>query len=184
MLDLEEVKRELGARPDEERDVTLVCLGKEMAADAWLEDWNRMRQRGDVPNRIEVIELRTDPKYGGFFAHQPADARVTVERADGKIRVRIDDFVSPTIIERLKTQAGVLAPAVDDWRAMVDSVMIDTAYDGQVFNVTLADVPEKKADLVAGEYSLDAPDGLTMVAVKITDMLGEEVLKTGIVMEQ
>jgi len=53
-----------------------------------------------------------------------------------------------------------------------------------VFNVTLADVPEKKADLVAGEYSLDAPDGLTMVAVKITDMLGEEVLKTGIVMEQ
>ena len=78
----------------------------------------------------------------------------------------------------------MLAPAVDDWRAMVDSVMIDTAYDGQVFNVTLADVPEKKADLVAGEYSLDAPDGLTMVAVKITDMLGEEVLKTGIVMEQ
>ena len=103
MLDLEEVKRELGARPDEERDVTLVCLGKEMAADAWLEDWNRMRQRGDVPNRIEIVELRTDPKCGGFFGHQPADARVTVERADGKIRVRIDDFVSPTIIERLKT---------------------------------------------------------------------------------
>ena len=78
----------------------------------------------------------------------------------------------------------MLATAVDDWRAMVDSVMIDTAYDGQVFNVTLADVPEKKADLVAGEYSMDAPDGLTMVAVKITDMLGEEVLKTGILMEQ
>ena len=72
----------------------------------------------------------------------------------------------------------MLAPAVDDWRAMVDSVMIDTAYDGQVFNVTLADVPEKKADLVAGEYSLDAPGGPTTVAVKITDMLGEEVLKT------
>jgi DNA modification methylase len=177
LLDLEEVRRELGARPDEDRDVALVCLGKELAVDAWLADWNQMRTRGDVPNKIEAIELRTDPRYGGFFAHQPADGRVTVERAEGKLHVRIDDFVSPSIVERLKTQAGVLAPAIDDWRAMVDSVMIDAAYDGQVFNVCLADVPEKKADLVAGAYTLDAPDGETTVAVKITDMLGEEVLK-------
>jgi hypothetical protein len=61
---------------------------------------------------------------------------------------------------------------------MVDSVMIDPAYDGQVFRVALADVPEKKSDLVAGEYELDAPATPTRVAVKITDMLGEEVLKT------
>ena len=65
---------------------------------------------------------------------------------------------------------------ITDWRAMVDSVMIDTAYDGQVFNVTLTDVPERKTDLVAGRYELPAPAGPTTVAVKITDMLGEEVL--------
>jgi len=45
------------------------------------------------------------------------------------------------------------------------------------FYVVLANVPEKKSDLVAGEYWLAAPEGETTVAVKLTDMLGEEVLK-------
>ncbi len=61
---------------------------------------------------------------------------------------------------------------------MVDSVMIDPAYDGTVFNVALSDIPEKKADFVSGRYELPAPKGKTVVAVKITDMLGEEVLAT------
>ena len=38
-------------------------------------------------------------------------------------------------------------------------------------------IPQMEADLVAGVYELDAPSGETMVAVKVTDMLGEEVLK-------
>ena len=97
---------------------------------------------------------------------------------DGKLRVTIQDFISPAIIERLKQQSNLLAPQIDDWRAMVDSVMIDPAYDGETFNVALADVPERKTDLVAGVYELDAPAGETTVAVKVTDMLGEEVLKT------
>ena len=54
----------------------------------------------------------------------------------------------------------------------------DTAYDGIVFNVALSDAPERKTDLVAGRYEVPAPDGPTTVAVKITDMLGEEVLET------
>ncbi len=54
--------------------------------------------------------------------------------------------------------------------------MIDPAHDGQVFNVSLSDVPDRKADLVAGHYELPVPAGPTTVAVKITDMLGEEVL--------
>lgn len=61
---------------------------------------------------------------------------------------------------------------------MVDCVMIDTAYDGKVFNVVLSDVPEKKADLVQGSYEIPAPGGSTTIAVKIIDMLGEEVLVT------
>lgn len=56
--------------------------------------------------------------------------------------------------------------------------MIDTAYDGRVFNVVLSDVPEKKTDLVQGSYELPAPTDETTVAVKIIDMLGEEVLVT------
>jgi hypothetical protein len=55
--------------------------------------------------------------------------------------------------------------------------MIHTAYDGKVFNVALCDVPEKKSDLVKGSYELPAPKGKTKVAVKIIDMLGEEVVE-------
>lgn len=79
-LDLEELKKELDARPDEDRDITLVSLGMELAAQKWLDDWNRHR-KGGAPNRIEVIELRTDPKYAGFIKHDPATAKVSIKRA-------------------------------------------------------------------------------------------------------
>jgi DNA modification methylase len=176
--DLEDLKKELSMRPNEERDVVVVCLGKELTVDAWLTDWNRLRKRGDVPNKIEIIELRTDPKYGKFIAHQPIRAKVDIARKADKLVVEIKDFISPSIIERLQSQAGLLQPKIDDWRAMVDCVMIDPAHDGTVFNIALADVPEKKADFVQTRYELAAPKGKTTVAVKITDMLGEEVLVT------
>jgi DNA modification methylase len=176
--DLEDLKKELSARPNEERDVVVVCLGKELTVDAWLADWNLLRKRGDVPNKIEIIELRTDPKYGKFIARQPARAKVDIARKADKLVVEIKDFISPSIIERLQSQAGLLQPKIDDWRAMVDCVMIDPAHDGKVFNIALADVPEKKTDFVQARYELDAPKGKTTVAVKITDMLGEEVIIT------
>ncbi|MEO8354593.1 MAG: hypothetical protein ABI621_01635, partial [Chloroflexota bacterium] len=194
-LDLEEVKKELNHRPDEERDIVLVGLGKEYAVEAWLGEWNKLRKQGSIPNRIEVIELRSDPKYGGFFTHEPAKAKVSfrVLESDGKlskkreqapalqnqrVEITIDDFISPTILERLKQQNKdnlLFQPQVSDWRSMVDSVMIDSNYDGKVFNITLADVPERKNDLVEGKYVIEAKKGAT-VAVKVTDMLGEEVL--------
>jgi DNA modification methylase len=177
-LDLEELKSELKARPEEDRDITVIALGKEAACDAWLDEWNRMRRQGRVPNEIDVIELRTDPKYGKFFVHQPAKAEVKITRRKDNIIVAITDFLSPTIIERLSAQEGVLKPQVTDWRSMVDTVMIDTAYDGQVFNIVLTDVPERKTDLVQGQYEFPSPQGKITVAVKITDMLGEEVFLT------
>jgi DNA modification methylase len=177
-LDLEELKRELDARPDEDRPITLVCLGMELAAASWIEDWNRLRKGKDAINRLAVIELRTDPKYGKFIKHEPARAKVAFAPKKDTLMVEINDFISPTILERLSQQAGLLKPKIDDWRAMVDCVMIDPAYDGKVFNVALSDVPEKKTDLVAGRYELPAPNGKTTVAVKIIDMLGEEVMVT------
>lgn len=176
-LDLEQIKDELKSRPEESRDIAVVCLGKELAVDAWLEEWNRLRKRGDFPNKIRVIELHSDPKYGGFFVHDPAQAKVTFERIPEGVQISVREFISPTIITRLKQQANtpLFEPQITDWRAMVDSVMIDCNYDGQVFNITLADVPEKKTDLVDGKYLIQAEPGAT-IAVKITDMLGEEVL--------
>ncbi len=171
VLDLQDAAGELDSRPTEERDAVLVALGREVRTVEWLEDHNRHRPI----NRLEIIELRSDPKYGKFFEHQPASAQVRLEGS----KVVIDDFISPSILERLGQQDGVLAPQITDWRSMVDSVMIDTAYDGEVFNVAVADIPERKSDLVGGEYELDLPqDASNPVAVKITDMLGEEVLVT------
>lgn len=175
-MDLEAIRNELEARPDEDRAITVVCLGKELASDTWLTEWNRLRKKKTDPHHIEVIELRNDPRYGGFIQHEPAQARVAVKRKDGTLHVEIKDFVSPGILQRLAQQSGVVQARVADWRAMVDSVMIDIAYDGAVFNVVHADVPARKTDFVAGEYALDVPDGAATVAVKVTDMLGEEVL--------
>ena len=176
LLDLDELKRELDARPGEERGVTLVCLGKEPAADAWIEDWNRLRRGKDAVNRIDLIELRTDPKYGKFFQHTPGRARARLTRKGETVVVEITDFVSPSIVERLHAQAGVLQPKIDDWRAMVDCVMIDADYDGRVFRIALSDVPERKTDLVAGRYELAVEKVGRTIAVKVVDMLGEEVL--------
>ena len=59
---------------------------------------------------------------------------------------------------------------------MVDSVLIDPAFDGSVFQIGTADVPDKVTDFVVGAYELDPATAGTVIAVKITDMLGEEVL--------
>lgn len=174
LLDLQLVRDELKARPDEDRDIVIVSLGKETAVDPELEKYNKHR----AINKIEVIELRTHQKYGKFFVHQPAHAEVNIERQDKKIVVEIEDFISPTIVERLEMDTPLFKVEIPDWRAMVDAVLIDASYDGEVFDITLSDVPEKKDDLVQGQYQLDAPDGETRVAVKMIDMLGEEVIST------
>lgn len=109
-LDLEEIKEEMKARPEEDRNITVVSLGKELAADAWIEDWNRLCRGDNAVNRIEVIELRTDPRYGKFIEHKLASAKVRITRQDGQVQVEIEDFISPTIIERLDQQSGLLKP--------------------------------------------------------------------------
>jgi len=177
-LDLEQIKNELKARPNETRDIFVVALGKELATDAWLAGWNKLRTKGDVPNKIELIELRTDKKYGKFIEHKPATAKVSIKREKEKARIVIDNFISPTIIERLSQQEGPLRPQIKDWRSMVDCVMIDPNFDGKVFNIALSDVPEKKNDFVVGEYEIPIGKNKCTVAIKIIDMLGEEIIVT------
>jgi DNA modification methylase len=181
-VDLQAIASELDARPDDPRDAVAVAYGRELSCEQWVADWNRHRP----VNKIRIIELRNDPKHGGFFSHRPASARVTLELgrpasglADGSRhgRLSIDEFVSPTILDRLARQEGVLAVAPADWRSMVDSVAIDLAYDTDaVFTVHLQDVPEKRSDTVDGIYEVDIPTDSSHVAIKLTDMLGEETL--------
>ena len=153
-VDLEEIKKELEARPDEDRAISVVCLGMELASKAWIEEWNRLRKGKNAINNIDVIELKSDAKYGGFIKHEPAKAQVKFSRNKDIVTIEIEDFISPTIITRLQKQAGLLKPKIDEWRSMVDCVMIDTNYDGKVFNIAFSDVPEKKNDLVNGKYEL------------------------------
>lgn len=179
-LDLEEVKSELKTRPTEDRDVLLVCLGKEIASDAWLEEYNKLRKTS-VPNKIRVIELKTDPKYKGFFIHTPPEAKVTVSADDGKnVIVKVHDFVSYSVIERLKQQGGPLTPEPADWKSMVDSVSVDVDYTHEVFNIALVDAPVDRKEVVEGYYEIPIKTRKKkfVVAVKIVDVLGEEVLKT------
>ena len=184
-LDLEELKRELDSRPDEDRNIVVVCLGMEISARAWIDDRNRLRKGKGAVNKIDVIELRHRSEIRPVYQARTGNRPRRVTRAsfgdEPRIVVEVQDFISPTIVERLREQAALLSPKIDDWRAMVDCIYIDSAYNGTVLNVALADVPERKADLVTGKYELPAPVDKTTVAVKIVDMLGEEVLVTSLV---
>ncbi|MEN9396074.1 MAG: hypothetical protein RLZ81_604 [Pseudomonadota bacterium] len=175
-LDLEAIRNELKTRPAEERDVLVVCLGWQHDARTWIDTYNRNRP----VNKLHVIELRTDRKLGGLIRHEPLSAHVTAKRegqgANARLVVELHDVVSPTISQRLNLEQGVFRAQITDWRAVVDCILIDTQHDGQVFNVTLADVPERKQDLVSGRYELPAPPAGSTLAVKVIDMLGEELV--------
>ena len=173
-LDLEAIRTELEKRPEEERDIEIVCLGMELTAQAWLENHNRNRPI----NKFHLIELRTDNKYGGFIKHEPLSASVALRKAKDKLIVEVTDAYSPSIVKRLNMEDGLFKAQIDDWRAIVDCIMIDTNYDGEVFNIHLTDIPAKKADLVNGKYELPLPSEGSKVAVKIIDMLGEELIIT------
>lgn len=173
-LDLEALRTELKTRPQEERDVLVVSLGQEHKAREWVAQYNHNRP----VNKIHLTELRTDRKAGGFIKHEPMSVQASARRegqgADEKLVVQIDDVVSPSIIARLDLQEGIFRASIPDWRAVVDCVLIDTQHNGNIFNVTLADVPARKQDLVAGHYELPAPPAGATVAIKVIDMLGEE----------
>jgi hypothetical protein len=47
-----------------------------------------------------------------------------------------------------------------------------------VFRVALSDVPARKQGLIDGRYELPAPPPGSQVALKVIDMLGEELVLT------
>jgi DNA modification methylase len=173
LLDLQLIQDELSKRPSEDRDITIVCLGKELAIDPQIEEWNKKHP----VNKLRIIELKTDKKYGHFLVHKPAEAKVAIQRVSkNKAVVEIRDFISPTTVERLNINSGLLKVKIPDFRCMIDTVLIDTDYDGKTFHIIYSDVPEKKDDLVKGKYEIELPNQKAKVAIKIIDMLGEEVL--------
>ena len=173
LLDLEAVKEELSKRPEEERDIVIVCYGEELNTQAWIEDWNK---RSPI-NKIQVIDLRTDKEKGGFIIHEPPYAKVDIKRIDKDTAiVEIKEFISPIVIKRFNLESSLLQKTIEDFKSMIDFVLIDPDYDGKVFKSVFIDIPENKKDLIKAKYNIKIPTTKTNIAIKIVDVLGNEVL--------
>ncbi|NMA31592.1 MAG: site-specific DNA-methyltransferase, partial [Candidatus Methanofastidiosa archaeon] len=172
LIDLQVIQEELKKRPEENRNITIVCLGRELAVESWIKDYNNKH----YVNKFEVIELRTDSRYGRFLIHTPAYADVRIERKGNKALIKIRDYISPTIIERLNQNSRIFKVEIPDFRAMIDLILIDSDHNEKLFNICYSDIPKKKDDYVKAEYIMSIPKRETIIAVKIIDMLGEEVL--------
>lgn len=173
LLDLEAMKDELSKRQNEERDIVIVCYGQELNTQAWIDDWNK---RSPV-NKINVIDLRTDKEKGGFIIHDPPQAKVEIERInEDTARIEIKEFISPTVIKRFNLEGSLLQKTIEDFRSMIDFVLIDPNYDGKVFKAVSVDIPRNKKELIKGSYEIEVPTEKTKVAVKIVDVLGDEII--------
>lgn len=180
LLDLQLIVDELNKRPDEDRDIVVISLGRETKVDAWVEEWNKKQPYKDTRIKKRIRQFIVfDLKDKNFVSYEPSKAEIEIERASkNKVKIKITSFISPTIVKRLELEPGLLQKKIPDFRSMVDVVLIDTDYNGGVFKIGFSDVPEKQNDLVKGEYELEISEKPTKVAVKIIDMLGEEVLVT------
>lgn len=165
--DLEELKANLPYATYEKRKeehpskpverITLVCMGHDADLKASLE-----AELGDYKVDVEVVDILRDRKD----LHLKRDAEAEVVREGGKLVIR--QFYPLNFMQKLSMQKET----VDDWRQLVESVMIDWNYDGVVMEQSVTDVPGKD-ELVTGIY--DIPDGAGTIKVKITDLLAESL---------
>lgn len=137
--------------------ITLVCMGHEP-------DLAAVLQNEVQPFKIdvEVVDILRDKKELQF--KRDSEAKIAVK--DGKLI--IEGFYPMNLLGKLSLQAE----KVEDWRELVESVMIDWNYDGAVFQPKTVDVPGKK-ELVTGVYDVPADAGT--IKVKITDLLSESL---------
>lgn len=137
--------------------ITLVCMGHEADLKASLEQ--------DLSNYkvdVEIVDLLRDKAQFTF----KRDAEADIEIKDGKLV--INNFYPMNLLQKLSYQKE----DVEDWKQLVESVMIDFDYNGEVLNPTIIDIPDKK-DFVKGIYEI--PENAKRIKVKITDLLSESL---------
>lgn len=137
--------------------ITLVCMGHEPDLKAALE-----QELGEYVVDVEIVDVLRDKRELEF--KREAEADVAVE--NGKLVIRA--FYPMNLLQKLSLQRE----SVDDWRELVESVLVDWNYDGAVLEPTVIDVPEKN-EMVTGVYDVPADAGRIMV--KITDVLSESL---------
>jgi len=157
LREFEERSAKHPGRPVE--SITLVCMGHEPDLAAALKE--------QVPYKldVEVVDILRDKANLEF--KRDAEAEVVIENG----RVVIRQFYPMNLLQKL----SLMKENVEDWRELVESVMIDFNYDGAVLEPSVVDIPEGKG-LVAGAYPI--PEGAGAIRVKITDLLSESLETT------
>lgn len=165
--DLEELKANLPYKIYEKRKVenptqaveaiTIVCMGHEPDLKASLE-----QELSEYKLDIEIVDILRDKKD----LQLKREAEAEIVREGNKLVIRA--FYPMNLMQKLSLQKEY----VEDWRQLVESIMIDWNYDGVVMQPTVTDVPDKK-EIVSGVY--DIPEDAGTIRVKITDLLSESL---------
>lgn len=137
--------------------ITIVCMGHEPDLKGALE-----QELTDYKVDIEIVDILRDKAD----LQLKRDSEAEVVREGNKLVVRA--FYPMNLMQKLSLQKEY----VEDWRQLVDSIMIDWNYDGVVMQPTVTDVPGKN-ELVQGIY--DIPKDCGTIKVKITDLLSESL---------
>lgn len=170
-LDFQQIKNELDIRADETRNITVFCYGSESNLSDEIDEWNSP----PCVNRIIIREIGSER----ITTFDPPQAKVNFEREDQSVTITIENYISPTICDRLDIDNTLFDEHITDFKAQIDYVLIDNDYSGDCFNIEIRDIPEKHEDFVEATYEVEIPRPDARVAVKIVDMLGEETLKIG-----
>ena len=165
--DLEELKANLPYKTYEKRKaenptqpveaITIVCMGHEPDLKASLE-----QELSEYKLDIEIVDILRDKKDLQLKRETEAE----IVREGNKLVIRA--FYPMNLMQKLSLQKEY----VEDWRQLVESIMIDWNYDGVVMQPTVTDVPDKK-EIVSGIY--DIPEDAGTIRVKITDLLSESL---------
>lgn len=165
--DLEELKANLPYKTYEKRReenptqpverITIVCMGHEPDLKASLE-----QELSDYKLDIEIVDILRDKTD----LQLKREAEAEIVREGNKLVIRA--FYPMNLMQKLSLQKEY----VEDWRQLVESIMIDWNYDGVVMQPIVTDVPGKK-EIVKGVY--DIPEDAGTIKVKITDLLSESL---------
>lgn len=137
--------------------IIIVCMGHEPDLKGALE-----QELTEYKVDIQIMDILRDKAD----LQLKRDSEAEIVREGGKLVIRA--FYPMNLMQKLSLQKEY----VEDWRQLVDSIMIDWNYDGVVMQPTVTDVPGKN-EMVKGVY--DIPEGCGTIKVKITDLLSESL---------
>lgn len=165
--DLEELKANLPYKTYEKRKeenprqpvelITIICMGHEPDLKASLE-----QSLSEYKVDVQIVDILRDKSE----LQLKREAEAEVVREGNKLVIR--SFYPMNLMQKLSLQKEY----VEDWKQLVESIMIDWNYDGVVMQPMVTDVPDKK-EFVAGIY--DIPEDAGTIKVKITDLLSESL---------